>query len=148
MERPNDAKPITKGECEKYDREGNGEGFHAMTPFADTYYMASTKLLTRSKALVLGAAFSASLVCAGVARADPMGSVTGQVTTVTGSYINITSNHQILHFILPMPFTAVYYADKSRADLTNVTLGAMVRISFTTDRNGMYQAREIDILSN
>jgi hypothetical protein len=112
------------------------------------YCMTRPKPPTRWETLVLGAVFCASLTCAGIAQADPMGSQVGQVTSVTGSYVNLSSNHQIVHFILPMPFTSVYYFDKSRTDLTSVTIGSTVRITYTVDRNGLNQAREIDILSN
>jgi hypothetical protein len=103
------------------------------------------KPLSRSTALALGGAFCA-LLWSGAASADPMGSIVGTVTALTGSYVNVNANHQIVHFTLPSPFFAVYNADKSRADITDISIGSTVRVSFTVDRNGQNQAREIDIL--
>ena len=105
-------------------------------------------MIKRTQVLVLAAAFCAAFLRVDVARADPMESLTGMVVNLTGSSIDISANRQIVHFILPTPFFAVYLADKTRAALTDITRGMTVRVAYNHSRNGQETAREIDILSN
>jgi hypothetical protein len=101
----------------------------------------------RPRFLVQALALCAVLLCGTVARADPMGSLTGTVAGLTGASIDISANHQIQHILLPTPFFAVYNADKTRASLTNIVLGMTVRVTFTVSPTGQETAREIDLLS-
>ncbi len=105
-------------------------------------------MIKRSHLFILAAAFCAASLCIDVAGADPMGSVTGTVVALSGSSIDINANRQIVHFILPSPFFAVYLADKTRAALGDITPGMTVRVAYIHSRTGQETAREIDILSN
>lgn len=102
--------------------------------------------LLRASRLVI--ALCIALLAVDIARADPIGSLTGRVVAVTGASIDVGANRQIVHFILPSPFFAVYLADKTRAALTDITPGMTVRVEYSSGPTGQQTAREIDILGN
>lgn len=107
-------------------------------------------MIKRYDVLVLAAAFWIASLC-GVARANPMGALVGTVAGLTGTSIDVKANRQIVHILLPSPFFAVYLADqKTRAALTDISIGMTVRIAYSQSAAGAEQktAREIDILSN
>lgn len=84
----------------------------------------------------------------GVAKAaGPMGAASGQVVALGGGYIELRVGRAIVNYVIPLPFYAVYLADKTHAALENIALGMVVRVAYTTTARGQLVAREIDILS-
>jgi hypothetical protein len=93
----------------------------------------------------------AASLCAvsGVASAAPGGATVGNVTAVTGAYIDLSVNRQIVQFMLPAPFYAVYMADRRTIiPLAAVKPGYLVRVTFTQGAGALKKAIEIDVLTN
>lgn len=105
-------------------------------------------MLKRKHILVLALSCAVATLIPGPAHAGPTSSLTGRVVGLTGAGIDLRVGRQIVHIVLPTPFFAVYNADKTRAQLTDIAPGMTVRVSYMVSARGLQTAREIDILSS